>query len=161
MLCSKCGERNRRKESFCVSCGTVLKYPCSNGGGETQSGLAENLASAIAYVSWIPALFFFFTEQKNKVVRFHAMQSMLVFIPVTVVLFVLRLIRNSIWRSIIHDPWRWAYGGTPAGITIVNILSWIVWIGAAALLIFMFMKAYQGEQHRLPIIGNIAEKQLD
>lgn len=160
MLCSKCGEKNRRKESFCVSCGTVLKYPCSNGGGETQSGLAENLASAISYVSWIPALFFFLTEQKNKVVRFHAMQSLLTFVPISILIFILNLIKSSIWRSVAHR-WDLWMTGTPGSIVFMNILLWIVWLGAAALLVFMFMKAYNGEQYKLPIVGNIAAKQLD
>ena len=47
---------------------------------KTASGFDENLAGALCYgLGWVTGLVFFATEPENSFVRFHAMQSMLVF----------------------------------------------------------------------------------
>jgi uncharacterized membrane protein len=53
---------------------------------KTTSGLDETIASALTYVlGFITGIIFFLTEKENKTVRFHAMQSDLVFGAVFVV----------------------------------------------------------------------------
>ena len=37
-------------------------------------------------------------------------------------------------------------------------LSWLAWLAYVVLAIVMMVKAYQGERYKLPVIGNIAEK---
>ena len=47
---------------------------------KTSTGLAENVAGMLCYVlCWISGVVFLVIEPSNKFVRFHAMQSILVF----------------------------------------------------------------------------------
>ena len=47
---------------------------------KTSSGLDENVAGALSYaLGWITGLGFLLTEPANKFVRFHALQSVIVF----------------------------------------------------------------------------------
>src|SRR5215213_3590924 len=47
---------------------------------KTSSGLDENIAGAAAYaLGWITGIVFLMTEPANRFVRFHALQSIIVF----------------------------------------------------------------------------------
>src|SRR6185369_15280 len=46
--------------------------------GKSSTGLDENLAALLSYVfGWISGLIFFLIEKESRLVRFHAMQSVL------------------------------------------------------------------------------------
>ena len=48
----------------------------------TKLGLDENIEAALCYVFfWITGIVFLIVEDQNKFVRFHAMQSIVVFLP--------------------------------------------------------------------------------
>jgi uncharacterized membrane protein len=48
-------------------------------------GLEENVAGLLCYaLAWITGIIFLILEQENKFVRFHAMQSVIVFAALTV-----------------------------------------------------------------------------
>jgi len=52
---------------------------------KSSMNLEENVAGALCYVIvWITGIIFFFLEKENKTVRFHAMQSILTFLPLTI-----------------------------------------------------------------------------
>lgn len=103
---------------------------------KTSSGLEENVAGLLCYIlGWVTGLVFILIEQENKFVRFHAMQSIIVFGAITVVAFIFG------WIPII--------GG---------IISWILWILGLVLWIVLMVKAYQGAKYRVPWAGNLAEK---
>ena len=102
--------------------------------------VAPNVAGALAYaVGWITGLVFFLLEKDDDFVRFHAMQSIIVF-----GLF------NVIWIFGMIFFW------------LVPVLAWIVWtivwIGTLILWIILMIKAYQGEKFKLPVAGDLAEK---
>ena len=103
---------------------------------KTSSGLEENVAGLLCYVlGWVTGLVFILIEQENKFVRFHAMQSIIVFGAITVVAFI--------------------FGWIPV---IGGIISWILWILGLVLWIVLMVKAYQGAKYRVPWAGNLAEK---
>src|SRR5690242_8830880 len=56
--------------------------------GPTSIGIEANIAAALSYF-WIIGLIFFFVEKKNRFVRFHAFQSMLYGIGITVLAIIL------------------------------------------------------------------------
>ncbi len=106
---------------------------------KTSMGLEENIAGLLCYVlGWVTGIVFLVLERENKFVRFHAFQSLLTFLPLTVLGWLLR------WIPFVG----WALGG------LVAILTLILW------LILMF-KAYGGEKYKLPIVGDMAEKQTE
>jgi uncharacterized membrane protein len=103
---------------------------------KTSTELDENVAGLLCYVlGWISGLVFFLIEKKNKFVRFHAMQSIIVFGTLTVASIVLG------WIPFIGF-----------------VIGWIIWILAFVLWIILMIKAYQGEKFKLPWAGNLAEK---
>jgi len=103
---------------------------------KTSMGLEENIAGLLTYVlGWITGLVFFLIEKENKFVRFHAMQSIIVFGSLTVVSYVLSFI-----------PF---IGGIIS--VLLSILALILWI-------VLMIKAYQGQKYKLPWAGDMAEK---
>ena len=109
---------------------------------KSGTGLEPNIAGLLSYlVGWITGLIFFLIEQKDEFVRFHAMQSIIVFGAITVVQIVLGIL------SII-----------PVAGIIFAIIGYIVWLFAVVLWIVLMVKAYQGERFKLPVSGDMAEK---
>jgi uncharacterized membrane protein len=103
---------------------------------KTSVELDENVAGLLCYVlGWISGLVFFLIEKKNKFVRFHALQSIIVF----GVLFLACIIIG--WIPIIG----W-------------VIAWLISVLAIVLWILLMIKAYQGEKFKLPWAGNLAEK---
>ena len=98
-------------------------------------GLDENVASALCYVLvWVTGLIFFLVEKDNKTVRFHAMQSIVVFLPLQILY----------WFA----SW------------FLFFFSWVIGIVMLILWIVLIIKAYQGEKFKVPIAGDIAENQV-
>lgn len=99
------------------------------------SGLSDNVAGALAYVTIIPAILFLVLEPYNRspFVRFHSFQS----IGLAVVCFIISVIM------------------------VIPILGWLIGlVGYLVVLVAWVMclaKAYQGQYFKLPIVGNIVE----
>jgi uncharacterized membrane protein len=99
---------------------------------KTSTGLEANVAGLLCYLAgWITGLIFILIEKENKFVRFHAMQSIIVFGAYTIIMAIL--------------SW-------------VPILNVILWLLGIALWIVLMVKAYQGSMYKLPVTGNLAEK---
>ncbi len=48
--------------------------------GKSSTGLDENVAGLLCYVlGWVSGLVFFLIEKESKFVKYHAMQSIVVF----------------------------------------------------------------------------------
>ncbi|MCX5701057.1 MAG: DUF4870 domain-containing protein [Candidatus Omnitrophica bacterium] len=104
--------------------------------GKTSIGMEANLAALLSYLlGFITGIVFYVLEKENKFVRFNAMQSIVVF----AFLFVLNIVLNLL--PIIG----WILS---AAIGVLAIILWVV----------LMIKAYQGEYFKLPIAGDIAEK---
>ncbi len=105
--------------------------------GKTSSGLQPNVAALLSYLAgFITGIIFFLIEKENKFVRFHAMQSILTFGGLFILQMILAFIPVIGWILI----------------PLISIASLILWI-------ILMIKAYQGEEFKLPIIADIAEKQ--
>lgn len=123
--------------------------------GKSSTGLDENIAALLAYIfGWVSGLVFFLIEKDSKLVRFHAMQSILfnvcvlvLCIAMWIVTFVLILIASQL-ADIMG--------------TLVGLLATLFWLVLSALiliaLVMCLIRAYQGKFFKLPIIGNLAEK---
>jgi len=105
---------------------------------ETALGIGENIEGALCYfLGWLTGIFFLILEEKNRFIRFHAMQSLVVFLG----LFIVSIVAG--WVPLI---------GWLISILIVPI-SLVLW----GLLMF---KAFQGELFKLPRIGEFAEEKI-
>jgi uncharacterized membrane protein len=104
---------------------------------KAQAGLNENTASALAYITIIPAIIFLLVAPYNQSpnIRFHAWQSLFLNISLFVIGFVnvLPIIGQLIFL-------------------VIFIALFVGWLMAV-------LKALKGERLELPVIGKIAAKQ--
>jgi uncharacterized membrane protein len=100
--------------------------------------MQENVAGLLCYLlGWVTGIVFLIIEKENKFVRFHAVQSIVIFGAYTVLAIILNFIPVVGWII-----------GLLLGIAI-----FILWI-------LLMVRAYQGKMWKLPISGNIAEGQI-
>jgi uncharacterized membrane protein len=138
-VCAKCGTKNAEGTKYCQSCGSMLET--SKVAGSTTS-LEPNVAGLLCYVlGWITGLVFILIEKENKFVRFHAMQSIVTFGAFSVLWIPFSILSQM-------DILRVLFGILQA---VTGILAFVLWI-------VLMIKAYQGERYKLPIVGDIAEK---
>jgi len=111
-----------------------------------QSGLSTNAAGTLAYVTIIPAIIFLAVDpyNKNSFVRFHSWQCLFF----AGALFVLHL-GLSIFTIV------------PVLALVTFPLHLLVSLGGFILWIIVLMKANQGQMYKLPVIGDLAEKQAN
>lgn len=111
------------------------------------SGLSDNAAGGLAYLTIIPAIVFLIVEpfKKSSFVRFHAWQSILFFVAWAVIDILIGLVQNLVPSTVFL---------TLAVLQLVGIAIFVVWI-------FVFVSAVNGKRVKLPIIGVMAEKQAD
>ena len=104
----------------------------------STTGLVPNIAGLLCYIAgWITGIIFLVIEQKNRFVRFHAIQSIIVFGTLSVATALLSQIPLV---------------GVVFGV-IIGILMFILWI-------VLMIKAYQGEFYKVAIAGDLAERSL-
>ena len=98
----------------------------------------ENLMGAASYLlGFITGIIFLLIEKQSKFVRFHAMQSVLLFGGVFVANLALGFIPILGWL---------------VGL-LLSFASFILWI-------VLMWKSFQGEMYKVPFVGDMAEKQL-
>ncbi len=104
-----------------------------------QSGLSETAAGALAYVTIIPAIIFLVVEpyNRNSFIRFHAWQSIFLFIACVAIDTVLGMIPIIGWF----------------------VLLPLFALGVLILWIIVLLKALKGERYQIPIIGKFAAQQ--
>jgi uncharacterized membrane protein len=110
----------------------------------TSSGLSDDAASGLAYLTFIPAIIFLVVApyNTNPKVKFHAWQS----IFLAVLWFV-------IWVALV------IVGMIPIVRFIDIFLFPLVWLGFFILWLIVMIQAFQGKKFVIPVIGPLAEKQ--
>jgi uncharacterized membrane protein len=99
----------------------------------TKTGLSQNAAGLMCYLlGWLTGIIFLVLEPDNQFVRFHAIQSIIVFGVLSVLIWIFSLF---IW-------------GFSLFLALFGIFLWVI----------LMVKAYHGERFRLPIAGDIANK---
>jgi len=108
--------------------------------------LADNVAGMLAYVTFIPAIIFLVMEpyNKNRFVRFHSFQC----IFFNVAWFVLWMALSVISMT-----------GVLAILTL--LLTPIIMLAGLIVWVMLLLKANQGQMWKLPVIGDLAEKQAN
>ena len=102
---------------------------------KTSTGLDANLAAALSYlVGFVTGVIFLVVEKDNKFVRFHAMQSTLLFLGIVAVDILLNLVP----------------------ILGALIVVFVVIPASAFLWLYLMYRAYQGDEYKLPLVGQMA-----
>ncbi len=175
--CSKCGSVVADGASFCSVCGSPVSVvsnpvpppppppqsqfqpqyqsqpqpqaPLQPQMGATSAGLSSNVAGALAYlVGLITGIIFLVLDpyKGDRFVRFHAFQS--IFLNVALIIF------GFIWSAIV-GMLIFSLGL----LSLVSLIGSLVYLAFFILWLFLMFKAYNKEMFKLPIIGDIAEKQ--
>jgi len=103
---------------------------------KSSTGLDPNVAGALSYLlGFLTGILFLVIEKESKFVRFHAMQSTLIFVA----LFAVSLVLGAI-----------------------PIIGWLLYplfmLASLILWLVLLFKAFQGEKFKLPVVGDIAEQ---
>jgi len=97
----------------------------------------ENLLAAASYLlGFVTGIIILLVEKQNKFVRFHAMQSVVLFGGATILHLVLMFTIVGLFL-----------------IPFLLIVEFVVWI-------LLMWKAFNGEEYKIPFVGDFAEKQL-
>ncbi|MBN2831461.1 MAG: DUF4870 domain-containing protein [Candidatus Omnitrophica bacterium] len=104
--------------------------------GKTSLGMEANIAALLSYLfTFISGIIVYILEKENKFVRFHAMQSIVVFGSLFALSLMLQFVLIVLWPLVV----------------ILNITGIVLWI-------VLMVKAYKGEYFKLPFAGDIAQK---
>ena len=102
-----------------------------------KSNIHEPFIGMICYAGFfISGLIIFILEKENRRIRFHAMQSGMVFGGIFVLILATQFF-----------PFFWLLG------TLFTFTGFALWI-------MLMWKAFQGEMYKVPYIGDLAEQQI-
>ena len=123
--------------------------------GKSSTGMEENVAALLSYIfTWVSGLVFFLIEKDSRLVRFHAMQAILLGATAAVlgivlwvawaVLAIVLAMMSEVLASLV-------------GI-VVGLLIFVFYIAILIAWIMCMVKAYGKQYFKLPVLGNFAEK---
>lgn len=121
--------------------------------GKTALGLDQNVGAMLCYmplcaIGLIFSIIVLITDKTNKLVRFHAFQSLLLTAAYIVILMVFSFIVGIIAGAT----------GSSVIISIASLLPMIFVFAFIALMIYGCVKGFQGQMFKLPVIGDMADK---
>ena len=144
-FCNMCGAQIADGTTTCAACSS--RAPAGGAAAVTTAGaMADNVAGMLAYVTIIPAIIFLVMEpyNKNRFVRFHSFQCLFFCVALIVLQIGLSILSVVPFLALITIP-----------------LHLVIGIGALVLWIIPLLKANQGQMYKLPVIGDLAEKQAN
>ena len=111
----------------------------------TTLGMDERLERVLAYAfGWFSGIILFFLE-KNRNVRWHAAQSMVTFGTLSIIIFVVSLLKGFLaWIPILGWLTSAALGLLISALWWVTVILWV----------WLMIMAFVQEDYRLPIVGN-------
>lgn len=128
---------------YCSKCGTAMDAPVaapSSSPTASTAGLSENAAAALCYVlGFITGILFLVLApyNRNKLIRFHAFQSIFLNVAALVLMWVIGLAFG--WFA-----WR--------VMSLIQLAFVVLWV-------YLIVATYQGKKIVLPVIGDLAAKQ--
>jgi uncharacterized membrane protein len=147
--CPKCAAQMPATAVFCPGCGGPTQTETRAYG--SVGVLRENIAGVLAYFTVIPAIVFLVLEpySKNRFVRFHSVQCVLLW--AAAILFAIALKLASVVLFIIPV----------LGPLLVYLVSTVVALAAVVIWVVLVVKAFQGEMFKLPLLGDFASQHAD
>jgi uncharacterized membrane protein len=144
-FCSTCGAQIADGTTTCPVCAS-RGATAAAAAPATAGGMAENMAGMLAYVTFIPAIIFLVMEpyNKNRFIRFHSFQCLFLCAASFVVHIALMFVAVIPFLILLTAP-----------------LHLLVSLATLVLLVILALKANQGQKYKLPVIGDMAEKQAN
>jgi uncharacterized membrane protein len=113
--------------------------------------LSENVAGALAYFTFIPATAFLLLApySKNRFVRFQSLQSLFLTLICLLLGIALKLASPILFLVALVGP------------LFVSLVSIVGALAAVIVWLVLVVKAFQGEVLKLPVLGELAERQAN
>jgi uncharacterized membrane protein len=145
--CPQCAAQMPDDAAFCPACGRAM--PAAARAQGTVGAFPENIAGALAYVTFIPAIIFLLVDpyRTNRFVRFHSLQCLFGYLALFLVGAVLRIAGVVLYIIPV------------LGHLLIFLVSVVVGLAAFVIWLVLVIKALQGEEFKVPIIGDLAERQ--
>jgi uncharacterized membrane protein len=119
----------------------------SSATGSTSTGIAPNVAGALAYVLGpITGILFLLLEKENRFVRFHAAQA----IATGVVIILLSIALSVLSGILAFIPL--------LGWLIALFISFVMGLGSFILWLILMWRAYEGDEWEVPFVGTFARR---
>ena len=150
--CPDCAAQMPADAAFCPGCGRSMRPEAGVQGETSVDGkvgpLPVSLTGALAYFSFVPAIVFLFVDpyKRNRFVRFHSIQCLLLWGAIVVLAAVLRLAGLVVFLIPLLGP------------LLVAVVDVVVALAAVFLWVVLVVKAFQGEMFKLPLLGDFAEQ---
>jgi uncharacterized membrane protein len=152
-FCTSCGAQIPAGASTCPTCSRPATAGAAGGAATgaapatvqaSTGGLTDNVAGALAYVTIIPSILFLVIApyNSNRFIRFHSFQNIffaVAWIALWIVLSIIAHIPFFGWLTILLWP-------------LIGLGGFVIWL-------ILILKAYQGQMFKMPVIGDMAEKQ--
>ena len=108
----------------------------------------ENIAGAIAYITFIPAIVFLVLApyNANRFLRFHSFQCLFLWATAVLTGIALKLIGFVLLIIPV------------LGHLLVVLLSTVIGLAAVVIWLVLVVKALQGEAFKLPVLGDFADE---
>lgn len=163
LACPDCAAQMPETAAFCPGCGRSMtsagRIPGRSGdfaSAQEQErpraqgrvgALPENVAGAIAYVTCVPAIVWLLVEpyNRNRFVRFHSLQSLVLWAAGILVWIALRLSGLVLFRVPMLGP------------LLIALLWGMVVLAVVLVWLVLLVKALQGEMFELPLLGRFAD----
>jgi uncharacterized membrane protein len=160
-FCRNCGAQLADGSAFCSGCGssiatTSTSIPTAAGAPApapitttpTSAPMTSNVAGALSYIVIVGIVFLIIEPYKrDRFVRFHAFQAIFFTVAVIIVSIVVGMLATStLFLSGAMFSLMWGL------YLLFRLAVFICWL-------FLIFKAYNNEMFKLPVIGDIAEKQ--
>ena len=150
MHCNRCGVEMVPGSAFCASCGQPASLVATESVGSTVTvrGIPANLAGALCYlVGFVTGVLLLALDpyRHDRFVRFHAFQSIFFSVAWIVLSIALGMLESLL-------PWTLA--------RLVAMFSRFVSLALFCVALWLMYRAYNKELFKLPILGDLAEKQV-
>jgi uncharacterized membrane protein len=147
-FCCQCGQPVRETDRYCGRCGAAQPQNVSGVRPDPLGGISRRNASLLCYipfVGWIAAIVVLASARfrHDVEVRFNAFQGLY--------LFVAWLIVDWVLTPIFMMPSPWFMRHFFVGLIKLAIIG--IWI-------FMIIRVSQGQNYRLPILGELADRSV-
>ena len=110
---------------------------------KSSTGLDANIAGMLAYFV-VPAFIFLLMKETSRFVRYHSMQAIILWVSSILIFIVLQVFWMIPFIGILVLP-----------------LSMLLWLGLFVVWVICMIKAFQGDEFKLPIIGDLAVQNMD